>query len=480
MTLISSKKISRGTRRTRRRALIVACSGLATLSFEVSANAATAPVCNPGVDESGCCYKAPNPVFVAGTSAAKSALQAIAKQLTNISIIYQTPDSCIALDDMANTKAATGTNVVTTNLSVTVTAADNTTSNPACALSAAAAVDATTHNEAIDIAVSDIFPATCQTNVGFGGITTGKQIDVLGPIQGQTIDVPSASKATSISAEAAYVLFGYGANTYTVSPWNVPANVFIRPSTSGTLNMIGTVIGLRGTKWANATTTNVNVETSSANMFTAIATAPANIDATVGILSAQFVLQQDAVAVKAGTPTIKTLAFQNKGQTCGYFPDSTANKGDKLNVRQGRYSFWGPAHLAANVGNDGNPTGPHAAAVAAVLNAFIGTGCEGVSCPPGTSGLLGGADAVPTTALKKAVIDAESKPSGGVVPWCAMQVTRGNVEAGPTAPYKSSTQCGCYFESLAAGATVSDCKACPNGNECTGNTICSYGYCEAK
>jgi hypothetical protein len=486
-----------GSRHKKRRATEKA-SAIAAAALAIcggTARAAT-PVCDPGIpDLSGCCYTKPNPVFVAGTSAAKSALQAVASQLTNVSIIYQTPDSCIALADVVAGQAATGANVTTTYL-----APDGTT--PACALSTGAA---TNPQEAINIAVSDIFPSTCQSVLGMGGITAGQQIDVLGPIQGQTIDVPSASTATSISAEAAYVLFGYGGMTYTVSPWNVPSNVFIRPSTSGTLNLIGKVIGLTGTKWANATNAAApQVQTSSANMFTAISTVTSNIDATVGILSAQFVLQQNAKAVAAGGTgkTIKTLAFQDKGQSCGYFPDSVANSGDKLNVREGRYAIWGPAHLVANIDGNGNATGPHAAAVAAVMNAFIATGCEGSSCPPGNGTLLGpmasssadggasdggtsdggAASPAPSTALKKAVIDAESAPAGGVIPWCAMRVSRGNVEAGPESSYQPGEPCGCYFEKLASGATVSSyCKACPNGNECTAPySVCRFGYCEAK
>src|SRR5450432_4084881 len=144
-----------------------ALAGLAALTTGARANAAT-PVCTT-TDTSGCCYKMPNPVFVAGTSAAKSALQAIAKQLTDISIIYQTPDSCVALADVVAGQAATGTNVVTTYL-----APDGTT--PGCALTG----DPASVSEAINIAVSDIFPATCQSVTNMGGITAGQQIDVLG------------------------------------------------------------------------------------------------------------------------------------------------------------------------------------------------------------------------------------------------------------------------------------------------------------
>ena len=57
---------------------------------------------------------------------------------------------------------------------------------------------------------------------------------------------------------------------------------------------------------------------------------------------------------------MKVLAFQADqvaGQTCGYFPDSTANTFDKLNVRQGRYDIWGPLHFITAVDGGGNPLG---------------------------------------------------------------------------------------------------------------------------
>jgi hypothetical protein len=468
------------------------------LAVAASAGAQTVPTCNPGTDTSSCCYTKRNPVFVAGTSAAKSALQAIAAQLPEISIIYQTPDSCIALAAVEVSPPQPVAGALVTNNWL---APDGTT--PLCTMSAGAL---TNPQEAVDIAVSDIFPATCQTNLGYGGITAGQQVDVLGPIQGQTIDVPSASTATSISAEAAKLVFGYGATapSNSIEPWGNPANILIRPSTSGTLNLIGTVIGLPGLRWKNAAlpTMPVQVQTSSLNMFTAIATAaPGVVDSTIGILSAQYVLQSDAKAVADGGTgkTIKTLAFQAKGQNCGFYPDSVSNSGDKINIREGRYAIWGPAHLVANVGADGNPTGVHAAAVTAVLNAFIATGCEGAGCPPGSSQLLGGADAGPLStsnasiatnpseALKQAVVGAESSPIGGVVPWCAMQVTRGNVEAGPEASYQPSEPCGCYFEKKATGATASPyCKVCNVKADCNpgGATsaypVCRYGYCEAQ
>ncbi len=471
----------------------VALAALTAFAVEISANAAP-PVCEPGIpDLSGCCFTKPNPVFVAGTSAARTALQAVAKALPGITIVYQTPDSCVALAALT-ANAATGGGNVTTN----ILGADG--SVVPCALSPGFQSDP---EEAVNIAVSDIFPATCQANVGSGGITVGKQVDVLGPIQAQMIVVPSAASPDSISAEAAQVVFRFGATQFVLPPWTEPASIFIRPFTSGTLNIIGTAIGLPGAKWANAMSSGLpQVEASSAAMYAAVANASSGPDAssspdcTIGILAAQFVQQSNAAVVLdgGGGATVKGLAFQQKGQSCGYYPDSLSGSADKLNVRQGRYAIWGPAHLVANVGADGTPNGLHAVAVAAVLNAFIATGCEGAACPPGSSSLLGasetffgvdGGTSGPTDAIKQAVIDAEA--AGGVVPWCAMQVTRGNIEIGAEASYQPSEPCGCRFESEVPGAKVSAyCKACVADGDCQAEGAkaaypkCRYGFCEVQ
>jgi hypothetical protein len=477
-----------------RRGAHAALAALTAFAVEISAIAAP-PVCMPGIpDLSGCCYTKPNPVFVAGTSAARSALQAVARSLPGVTIVYQTPDSCVALAALTAGAATGGGNVTTSILG-----ADG--SVVPCALSPGYENDP---EQAVNIAVSDIFPATCQTNVGSGGITAGKQVDVLGPIQAQTIVVPSGASPDSISAEAAYVVFGYGATQpYVLPPWTEPTSIFIRPYTSGTLNIIGTAIGLPGAKWKNAMSSVLpQVEATSAAMYTAVANASSGpdasspVDSTIGILAAQFVEQSNAGVVLdgGGGGTIKALAFQQKGQSCGYYPDSVASSADKLNVRQGRYAIWGPAHLVANVGADGNPNGLHAAAVAAVLNAFIATGCEGAACPPGSNSLLGasetyfgvdGGTSGPTDAIKQAVIDAEA--AGGVVPWCAMQVTRGNIEIGAEASYQPSEPCGCRFESQVPGATVSAyCHACVVDGDCQAEGAkasypkCRYGFCEVQ
>ena len=79
--------------------------------------------------------------------------------------------------------------------------------------------------------------------------------DFLGPVQAMTIAVPTASTQNIISAEAAYMVFGFAAATSanTIAPWSVPGDIYVRFWDSGTLEMIGKAINLAGGKWVNAT-----------------------------------------------------------------------------------------------------------------------------------------------------------------------------------------------------------------------------------
>jgi hypothetical protein len=424
------------------------------------------------------CDSLTNPVFISGSSASQPVLQALANTIgTSISIVYQNPDSCLGVADFLAGMASTETtpSAVATNYL-----------NPTTQKAVACTLNATT--DIVDIAVSDVFAATCtQFTPAIPALTAG-QVEIEGPIQAMTIAVPAASQGpASISAEAAYVVFGGDAQTLgtTITSWNQPASIFTRPSSSGTLNMIGEAIGLVPSLWANAAlsaTAPANQKGSTGTMYTAIVTAATNVSNTIGILSDEGLVQKNAAALALGVdggtagPTAKALYFQGTGQTCGYLPDSTAAAFDKVNVREGRYDIWGPLHFIANVAN-GQPTGPHAAAVATVLNYFIATGAN-----PSTPLYTAGADAGTVDLAKQALITAEATPLvGGVVPWCAMHVMR-TTEVGPEASFQPTEPCGCYFESVTGSTLESYCKTCTTNTDCTtaGYPVCRYGYCEVQ
>jgi hypothetical protein len=293
------------------------------------------------------------------------------------------------------------------------------------------------------------------------------------------IAVPTASTATSISAQAGYMVFQFAADTaaHTVTPWSIPADVFTRFYDSGTLQMIGAALGdgtktLPGGKWANAkcatpgTTACPNTTASTGGEVTALKTAAttstADGNAAIGIVADQSI-----------TTGIKALAFQAAGQMCGYFPDSAQGNHDKLNVREGRYAIWGPEHLVVNM-SGGQPVGlnSNTAAVQAVISTLTATAtAPAASSDAGTS---------LTDAQIGSIIDVISAPAAGVVPTCAMKVSRTS-EVGPEASFSPPAACGCRFQVAATGAVPTGCTACTASTSCSGSTpVCRFGYCEAN
>ncbi len=454
--------------------LLAATAALAAPRLAAAQDAGTQ---DAGTQEAGTstplCSTLTNPVFISGSSASKPVLVALAATLgANVSIIYQSPDSCLGVQDMLLAQPSTETAAG----SPTYLNPNGTTST--CTLD-------TSNPQPIDIAVSDVFPATCANN--FSLTIPSTVVEVQGPIQAMTIAVPAASNQSSISAQAAYVVFGADATTYTVAPWSVPASIFVRAETSGTLNMIGAAIGLGPGLWVNASTSGsppAQQQGATGKMAGAVAQATSNIDATIGILSAEAVAGWNAAPADA-TDQLKILAFQANDQSCGYLPDSSSTALDKINVRQGRYAIWGPLHFLTKT-TGGQPTGPDAAAIATVLNYFIATGSlqtGSVGSPaPFTGAIAGDAGASVTTAQMQALIAAEAKP-GYVVPWCAMEAQRTS-EVGAESSYSSTEPCQCFYETT-MGATVpgSNCstRTCTTSSTCTAPyTTCRYGYCEVQ
>lgn len=374
--------------------------------------------------EAATCASYPNPVYIGGSSAVQPLLQKIASPLsmgtTPVSIIYISVGSCVGVSD------------------VTTPTPDTTTPNyidPTTGTLTACTAPVT--GTPLDIGVSDVYPSTC-------GVTLAStQKDFNGPNQVMTFLVPKASSETSISADAAYTVFGFGGATNPVAPWTDPTYFFIRKPTSGVINMLGTAIGLATTKWKGVQEANGSNGVL-ADLMGLGATMPSK---SIGILATDL--------ADANRTSVKILAYQHTGQSCGYLPDSSSTSFDKINVRQGRYAVWGPLHLITNVDATGKPT---SAAAAALLNFFTNTGI--------------------TPAQQKLFLDAEI--AAHVVPQCAMQVSR-TAEIGAEASFQPTGACGCYFEA-SVGTASAGCKACPNGNgDCSGSTpVCNYGYCEAK
>jgi hypothetical protein len=389
-------------------------------------------------------------IYATGASSGTPYLQYLSQVMANqtppVTLVYLQTQSCEGVTALTTSTAVQGTAFYWTAPTTTGGPPVENTCTPVTPVPA-------------DVSVSDVYASTC------GGATVAAgQEEFSGPVQAMTFVVNPNSSATAISEEAAHVVFNdIGVTSYMVAPWTVPSALFIRSNSptsgSGVFFMIASALGLSDT-WSSAIT---NIEANPSALVSAVSADSAQADATLGILS---VTGSDPNRVGSPSTTqVKELAFQARGQSCGYLPDSSATAFDKLNVREGRYVVWGPIHFITAVNgavpvSTSNPTdAPTNAAVASLIDLV-------------------------TVNTSLTILEAEQSiaaaANADVVPDCAMRVQRAG-EVTPT-PVEYSYlppegSCGCYWESQ-AGTTA--CTTCSSSTTCPSATpVCRYGYCEA-
>jgi hypothetical protein len=280
----------------------------------------------------------------------------------------------------------------------------------------------------------DVAPEACVA--GYTG--SPNLVDEPGPIQVFMFTVPRASTQTSISAEAAYNVWGFGAESG-VPPWETPNLIYKRFFDSGVQQVISATIRLPMNAWRG-----IPIKGSS-EMKPALL-ASGEPEKTIGITSADQADAQDARA------NLRTLAYQHYDQNCGYLPDSTPGSFDKKNVRDGHYTLWAPYHFYSRKSDRMNDE-----RIANVINYFTGA----KRLPNPNTDLI--------TTLKQ----------GGLVPSCAMRVER-EKEGAVIRPYKPSPSCGCYYDITSPGGySPPECASCRTDRDCpVERPICSFGYCE--
>ena len=173
-------------------------------------------------------------------------------------------------------------------------------------------------------------------------------------------------------------------------------------------------------------------------------------DEAIGILVAGSAAENRA--------TIRELAYEDVGQSCGYYPDSTSTAFDLQNARDGHYPIWGPSHFYTRV-NNGTPINPNAQTFVQDLS--------GVTPLPGVD-----------------LIALYASKGVNVVPLCAMHVTRTS-DGADYSPYTPTESCNCYYDAQATGQT--SCKACNTSGDCPASAPkCNIfgtqttGYCEPE
>jgi hypothetical protein len=445
---------------------IALLAGGAVLLNAPAASAATVDCTNPTL--------VPHPVYIAGANAVKGYLESLAGLLgSSISLIYAGPSSCQGLGDVLTP----GQTESTTFALVTPTGTTNCSGPP---------IDGgfASYGPAIyvDIGVSDVYASTC-ISPGFPELPAGFS-DFTGAIQPFEITVPWTSSQFSISADAAYVVFGFAAgsymgNTYTVGPWTQSADILTRGDSAGVQLMIADAIGLRGDKWLSALGAEAGtaqIILSQGNMITDIVSHGAtDPNGTIGILGSAVV-----DPLKNATGGLKPLAFQGIGQDCGYYPDSTLSSFDKINVRQGRYAIWGPEHFVTAVDGNNNPL-PNANAASNPLPSAAADVQKVI-------GIVSHNPAVVTSTSTPSLLSViQSETSAYYIPTCAMQVSR-TAEVGPETSYYPSipgTACGCFYENQptgGGGSLSSYCAPCTVATDCVDKNYpaCNFGYCEAQ
>jgi hypothetical protein len=392
-----------------------------------SAHAATTPNCSDAT-------MFPNPIYVSGSSAFEATAGNMAVQLAaltgndKVTIIYKATSSC------------DGPNAIRDNVTLTGTADVfiPKVGDPKTGVKVAGGCSLDAQITKSDVGVCDVYYDNCPG----GGLTT-KMTDVLGPAQAMIFIVPGGATgnmtSTDLTAEEAQVIWGCGMKGG-VAPFTSETSLQQRNKDSGTQITVAKSINVPAASFKGM------MNSAGSDLVTSIGAADPTT--AIGFLAA------DSFDTKRST--LNGLAFRGFTQTKAYYADSTKDTFDKKNVRDGHYVVWGFEHFFATIDETTKAiTNPMAAK-------FIGW-------VAGTT---------PTAAFNYVDVEAAS----GVIPKCAMQVTRAT-DGGPMSHYTPApgTACGCKFEAIAgkivAPATPTGCTICTSNADC-GAKMCSHGFCE--
>lgn len=282
--------------------------------------------------------------------------------------------------------------------------------------------------------------------------------DFKGPVGTVNFIVPTDSSENSISAEALYYLFKFGPDAG-IEPWTDLDYLTRRAPSSAVQLLVVKAAGLLEETsgeipfgWdAGSNSVSVGTVANSgvhAMTPTADAVTVPNTQATWGFVSGEN--------YEKNRSTLRTLAYQHTDQECAYWPDSSENASDKINVRIGRYFLWSSLHLYAPVSGTANDLDDvENPDVKRLIGYFTGE----IDPPAG----------LPITDI---YIDNYN------VPDCAMQVSR-DEDLGALSSYQPDEPCGCYFEDRATGRT--DCASCDEDTDCPSSSPkCRLGFCEVQ
>jgi ABC-type phosphate transport system substrate-binding protein len=313
-----------------------------------------------------------------------------------------------------------------------------------------------TKGQAVDLVINDVAYQSCPlVYSGAGGLPASLPSGIAefqGPVQGLVPIVGSSyTYYNDVMAEELQHLYTCGGDgavmTFTKSSQIFDYNalgsgmreLFARGIGYGNAAPLSTLVGLGGSN-------NVTAETM-ARDWVGGTTDP---DHTIGYTSTEYYdLYRNLV---------RGMKVKGLNQNLAYWPDSSMTSTDKINIREGRYTIQGPLRLYARVDPaTGVPTKP---LVKKIVDWFVGNPVD------------------PSAALPFEILDVFAH--GGVVPQCAMKVTKDNATDLPSFKhYQPAEPCGCKYEMLATGKTsIPGCFACTDLLTCCPGQLCSHGFCE--
>jgi len=405
-------------------AAVATLVGLAAVTLSSVASAAPCPT------------NLPNPIYGAGGSAVTATLGAVATALAGlpenerVTLFYWDPGACKGYEAFVEKDTGSGLATAPAYFKYWDAAGNLTQCEPSGA-------------EELSFAHMGNTPALCPAKrplpAGFGRFSA--------PIQTVNIITHAASQYDSISAEAFYHVYGFGpgAAGHSVAPWTVPEAVFARATNSFVHQMLAAAFKVPATafKVPASNLPSTNPQTVQGVFAWGSSNDPSQ---SLGYVSGS------AADQGADDGQIKTLAVQYFDQTCGYLPDSSRTRKDKLNVRNGQYALFTPGQFYAKVDGAG-----------AVANAQVK---KLVHWFDGSLAAPGGLDIV------KIIIQS------GDVPLCAMHANRPDGDLNPIVSYAPTNPCNGYFESIATGST--SLAACTADSQCktAAGEKCRYGFCE--
>ncbi|MFZ4736158.1 MAG: hypothetical protein ACOYM9_09450, partial [Bradymonadia bacterium] len=240
------------------------------------------------------CTSLPNPVFGLGGSAQKPLLSKIARALSAQAqpetLIYAAPGACNGVYRLADGQPFTGPASYWDAQGAELT----------CEFSAP--------GRPVEFAVMGNSAAAC---TDLEALPPGVRA-FQGPVGSVNVFVPIASPEQSISSEAFYFAYGFGA-AGRAEPWTDETQLIRRDQNSFVQLYLSLASGVPATRFIGVDARN------NANSVGLVAESPTPLRA-IGFASGEV--------ADAARDRVRTLAWQQAGQDCGYWPDSSANAFD--------------------------------------------------------------------------------------------------------------------------------------------------------